>query len=110
MPLISVFCYICKSTGYAGNWGIVFLPVKQIGYTLVVFTADYQWMASAAFVSKEGKHIDVFRELILVQIEFVRQDGIRQSVKMVVLKHFFFVNSYSKQLPFLPGRLTRSRK
>ena len=53
-------------------------------------------MANAAFVIKEGKHIDVYLELILVQVDIVWQ--IRQSVKMVALKHFFFVKSCSKAI------------
>ena len=61
-------------------------------------------MASAAFVIKKGKHIDVHLKLILIQMDIVWRDGVRQSVKMVALKHLFcFVKSRSIALviPFL---------
>ena len=56
-------------------------------------------MPSAAFVIiKEGKHIDDYLELILIQINIVWRYWVRQSVKMVALKHFFFVKSRSKAI------------
>ena len=59
----------------------------------MVLTAYYQRMASAAFVVKEGKHIDVYLELILVQMNIVRRNWVRQSFEMVTLKHLFFVKT-----------------
>ena len=67
MQLLFVFCNIFKQTRDTRDRLIVFLPIKQIGYTLVVSTSDNHGMASAALVIKEGKHIDVHLELILVQ-------------------------------------------
>ena len=32
------------------------------------FAADHQWMASAAFVIKNRKHIDVYLKLILIEM------------------------------------------
>ena len=55
-------------------------------------------MPSAAFVIKEGKHIDVHLKLILIQMNIVWHYGVRQSVKMVALKHFFVVQSRSKAI------------
>ena len=51
--------------------------IDKIGYTLVIFVADHQRMASAAFVIKNGKHIDVHLKLILVQMDIVRRDWLR---------------------------------
>ena len=50
-------------------------------------------MASAAFVIKEGKHIDFYLELILVQMNIFRRDWVRQSFEMLTLEHFFFVKT-----------------
>ena len=55
-------------------------------------------MPSAAFIIKEGKHIDVHLELILMQMNIVWRNGVRQSVKMVTYKHFFFVKIRSKAI------------
>ena len=41
-------------------------------FTFVVVAADHQRMASATFVIKKQKHIDVDMELILIQINIVR--------------------------------------
>ena len=50
----------------------MFFTVEKIGHTLVVFTTDYQEMASATFFIKEGKHIDVHLELIFVLMNIIR--------------------------------------
>ena len=59
----------------------------------MVLTVYYQRMASAAFVIKEGKHIDVYLELILVQMNIVRRNWVSQSFEMVTLEHLFFVKT-----------------
>ena len=64
----------------------------------MVLPADYQGMASAALVIREAKHIDVYLQLIIVNIDIVFRDGVRQSVKMVALKHFFFIKSSSNAI------------
>ena len=66
----------------------MFLPLKKIGLTLVVLATDYKGMASATFVIKEGKHIDVYLELVYKQINIVWCNWVRNSVKMVANKHF----------------------
>ena len=48
------------------------LPVQKICNTVVGFTTDYKWMAIAAFVIKEGEYIDVYWELILIQMGIFR--------------------------------------
>ena len=58
-----------RTNGDAGDWRIVILLVKKIGNTLVGFTANYQRMASGAFVIKKGKYIDVHMKLIFVQMD-----------------------------------------
>ena len=60
-------------------------------HTFVVFTADYQGMACAAFVIKEGEHINVHLELILVQMDIVEKDWVWDSIEMVTVKHLFFL-------------------
>ena len=50
-------------------------------------------MASEAFVIQEGKHIDVYQELIFVQMFIVCRDWLRQSFEMVTLEHLFFVKT-----------------
>ena len=52
-------------------------------------------MASTAFVITKGKHIDIYLQLIFEQMDIVWQNWVRQIVKMVPLKHFFFVNCRS---------------
>ena len=37
----------------------------------MVFAADHQWMAGAAFVIKKRKHIDVYLNLIFIQMNIV---------------------------------------
>ena len=54
-----MFRYIWEKTGDAWDRRIVSFPIEKIGYTLVVFPANNQAMASAAFVIEKGKHIDV---------------------------------------------------
>ena len=51
----------------------MFFPVKKIGHTLVVFSADHQGKANAnaTFVIKEREHIDIHLELILIQMDIV---------------------------------------
>ena len=66
----------------------MFLLVKKIGLTLVVLATEYQGMASATFVIKEGKHIDVYLELVFIQMNIVWCDWVRKSVDMVANKHF----------------------
>ena len=57
------------------NWRIVFLPIVQIGNTLVVCAAYYKGIASAAFIIRERKHIEVLLKLILVEIDVVGEIG-----------------------------------
>ena len=51
-------------------------------------------MASAGFVIEIIKDIDVYLELILVQMDIVWLDWVRRCVEMVELKHFFFVKTF----------------
>ena len=67
-------------------------------------------MASAAFVIKKGKHIDVNLQLILKQMDIVRRDWVRQRVKMVALEHFFFVNCRSKTITILIWEICSFKK
>ena len=76
------------------------VPVKKIGLTLIVLATNHHRMASAAFVIKKGKHIDVNLELILVQMNIVRFDWVWESVEMVALKHYISVKSHSLAMPF----------
>ena len=71
LVLVAMLCKVRKQSRDLADWSIVSLPVKYICHTLMVFTANYQRMASAAFVIKEGKHIDVHLELILIQMNIV---------------------------------------
>ena len=64
----------------------------------MVFTANYQVMACAACLIKKGKHIDVYLELILIQMDIVRKNCVCNNVEMVAVKHFFFVNSRSNAM------------
>ena len=56
-------------------------------------------MASAAFVIKEGKHIDVHLKLILIQMDIVRRDWVRNSFEMVALEHLFFLKTRLIAMP-----------
>ena len=60
-----------KQTLDAGDWGIILCPIEKIGLILVIFETNNQGMASAAFVINKRVHIDVFLELILVQMNIV---------------------------------------
>ena len=73
----------------------MFLPIEQIVETVVVLTGDHKWMASAAFVIKKGKHIDIYLQQILVQMDIVGWDWIRYGVKMITLKHIINVKIHS---------------
>ena len=57
-------------------------------------------MASAAFVIKEVKHIDVHLKLIFVQVDIVRRDWVRQSFEMVAVEHLLFVKTRLIAMPF----------
>ena len=50
-------------------------------------------MASAAFIINKGKHIDVHLKLILVQMDIVRRDWVRQSFEMMESDHLFLVTT-----------------
>ena len=78
----------------------MFLPVEKIGHTLVVFATDYQGMASATFVIKEGEHINVYLKDILVKMDIVRRDWVRKGVEMVLLEHFIGVKIHSLAMLF----------
>ena len=65
----------------------------------MVFTGNHQGMASSAFVIKEGKHIDVYLKLILIQMDIVRRDWVRESFVMVALEHLFFVKTRFVAIP-----------
>ena len=56
----------------------MFLPVELIGNSLVIVTADYQGIASEAIVIKEGKHINIHLQLILIIMDIVRNYGVRK--------------------------------
>ena len=45
-------------------------------------------MTSPTFIIKEREYIDVYLELILVQMDIVRRDWVRQSFEMVTLEFF----------------------
>ena len=84
-----MFSNIFEQTLNAGDRRIILFSIEKIGHTLVVFAADHQRMASAAFVIKKRKHIDVHLKLILAQMDIVRRDCVRQSFEMVALEHLF---------------------
>ena len=67
---------------------------------LVIFTADYKWLASAACVIKK-ENIYVYLELILVQVDIVRWDWVWKSIQILTVKHFFIVKSISTAMLFL---------
>ena len=48
------------------------LPVEKIGDTLVVFTTNYQGMASEPFVIEEGKDIYVYLKMLFIQMHIIR--------------------------------------
>ena len=56
-------------------------------------------MASAAFVIKKEKHIDVHLKLIFVQIDIVPRDWVRQSFEMVAMQHLFLVKARLIAMP-----------
>ena len=93
MCLFFIFSNIFKQTLNAGDRRIMLFPIKNFGHTLVEFAADHQKMASAAFVIKKGKHIDVHLKLILVQMNIVRRNLVRQSFEIVALEHLFLVKT-----------------
>ena len=66
----------------------------------MVLTADYQGMASVAFVIKIRKHIDIYLALILVKMDIVWRNRVRESIELMALKHFFFVKSCSNAMLF----------
>ena len=74
------------------------LPEQQVAHALVVVATDCQRMSSATFIIKKGKHIEVHLEYILVQIDIVRTDWVREFVKIVALKYFFIVTSRSNAI------------
>ena len=55
-------------------------------------------MARTAFIIYKDKHIDIYLQLIRVQMDIVWRDWVRQIVKMMALKYFFFVNRRSKAI------------
>ena len=55
-----MLCNISKQTLDAGDWSIMLVPIENISHTIVVLSAYYQRMASAAFVIKMLKHFDVY--------------------------------------------------
>ena len=93
MFLFFIFRNIFEQTLNAGDWRIMLFLIEKIGHTLVVFAADHQRITSAAFVIKKGKHIDAHLKLIVVQMDIVRRDWVRQSFEMVALEHLFLVKT-----------------
>ena len=71
MLLFFMFRNIFKQTLDAGDLRIMLFPIEKIDHTLVVFAADHQRMASAAFIIKKGEHIDIYQKLIFVQMDIV---------------------------------------
>ena len=71
LVLLFSFCEIAKKPRNGRNKCVVVFPIEQIRHALVVLATDYQGMASATFVIKKGKHIDVHLDLVLVQINIV---------------------------------------
>ena len=67
---------------------------------LVVVVTDYHWMASAAFVIKDRKYIDVYLKLILVQMDIIGWNLVMKSVEMVVVKHLIIVRVALRQFMF----------
>ena len=57
-------------------------------------------MASATFVIKKGKHIDVHLTLILVQMDIVRRDWVRQSFELVAMEQLFLVKTRLIAMPY----------
>ena len=76
------------------------LPVEQIANALVIFATDCQGMASAVFSIKKRKQIDVHLEQILVQMNIVGRDWVREIVKIVALKNFFCKESLESNYHF----------
>ena len=86
------------------------LPVEKIGHTLVVFTANHQRMATATFIIKKGKHIDVYLKLILVKMDIVRTYGIWKRVESVAVKHLSCVKTFTVCMFLIKWRLQREQK
>ena len=64
----------------------------------MVFAADLQWMASAAFVIKKQKHIDVYLKLIFIQMNIVGCNWVWDSIEIIAVKHFLLVTSRSSAM------------
>ena len=65
----------------------------------MVFAADYQKLTGPAFVTKNGKHIYVHHELILVQIDIVFEKYGKGGCRDGVVETFFFlIKSHSKTI------------
>ena len=62
------------------------------------FAADHQWMASAAFVINNRKHIDVYLKLIFMQMNIVECNWVWDSIEIIAMNHFFFVTSRSNAM------------
>ena len=56
-------------------------------------------MANAAFVINKGKHIDIYLKLILLQMDCVRRDWVRQSFETVAMEHLFLVKTRLIAMP-----------
>ena len=57
-------------------------------------------MASTTFLIKEREYIDVYLELIIVQMDIVWRDWVRQSFEIVAMEHFVFVKTRLIAMPF----------
>ena len=69
----------------------MFVPVKKIYHIIVVLATNYQGMASAAFVIKEGEHIDVYLKQIFVEMNIVWWNWVRKGVEIVAVEHFICI-------------------
>ena len=66
----------------------------------MVLAAYKQGMASAAFVIKKRKDINVHLKLILIQMDIVGNEWVWNCVKIMALKLFYFVASRLKAMQF----------
>ena len=108
MFLFYMFSNIFQQSLNAGDRRIMLFIIEKIDHKLVVFTADHWKIASAAFVINKGKHIDVYLKLILLQMDIVWRDWVRQSFEMVAFEHLFLLKTCLIAMPL--WELLASRK
>ena len=81
------FGKVSEKSGNACYWSVVFIPIEKIRCSRVMLLAYKERVTSHPLIVKEGENVYVYFQLVFVEMDIMRRDGVGYVGEAVAFKH-----------------------